>query len=230
MKHPPERSLVITQDSREPHEDAGDHPSAVFRPTVFAPGIKRDMLWAERPRVAVPIERRTLKVGDYSLPGLENAVAIERKSGPDLLSTLFGVAGTNALGEAKHNQDRFRAELERANGFLLFAIVVEVSEGWLFAEAKERFARFGKSFDPFAVLGLLRSFYTDLGTPTLWCGSKGMAELEVGLTLARVWSQATGGAKARDARERSYKVPWLDVLAAPAEGPMPVGQEEPDAS
>src|SRR5262249_35824615 len=94
----------------------------------------------------------------------------------------------------------------------LFAIVVETSTGWLFTEARRRYERWGKSFDPFAVLALLRSFAVDLAVPTIWAGSRGLAELEVGLTLARVWSQATGGKKARDAVKRRYSMPWLGAL------------------
>jgi hypothetical protein len=161
----------------------------------------------------VPTVRAKLDVGDYSLPGLEGMVALERKSGPDLLNTLFG-ENEDGLGEARHNIDRFRAELERAYAarYQLFAIVVEASTGWLFTEAQRRFDAYGKSFDPFAVLGILRGFAVDLGAPTIWCGSRGLAELEVGQTLARVWSQATGGTKARDAAKRGYAPPWLGVL------------------
>lgn len=212
MKHPPERLLIIVQDTREPHADAGDHPDAVFRPRVFPPNIPRDTPIADRPRAPCAIVRQKLDVGDYSLPGLTHAIALERKSGPDLLATLFGGEGVTALGEARKNQDRFRAEFARAKGYALFALVAEVSEGWLFTEARRRFERYGKSFDPFQALALLRSFAVDLGVPTIWTGTKGLAELEVGCTLARVWSQATGGEKARDARTRGMTMPWLDVL------------------
>lgn len=234
MRHPPERPLIIAQDMREPHADAGDHPDAVFRPCIFPPNIPRDTPIADRTRVLCAIVRQKLDVGDYSLPGLTHAIALERKSGPDLLATLFGGEGVTALGEARKNQDRFRAELARARGYALFAIVCEASEGWLFTEARRRFERYGKSFDPFQALALLRSFAVDLGVPTIWTGTKGLAELEVGSTLARVWSQATGGEKARDARTRGMTMPWLDVLrdvgrldvavddAAPA--PQPPGQ------
>lgn len=214
----PDRPLVIVKDSREPDEEANDHPSSVFRPAIFASGIAKGTPYEDRPRLAVPVVRQGLSVGDYSLPGLETTVALERKSGPDLLSTLFGDAGLDSVGEAKHNLDRFRAELERAyvGHYQLFAIVTECSQGWLFTEAKRRQERYGKSFDPFAALGLLRSFAVDLACPTIWCGSKAMAELEVGETLKRVWSQATDGGKAMDARKRGYAIPWLGAVGAEA--------------
>lgn len=224
MKHPPERPCVVAVDTREPAVEAGDHPDAVFRPCVFAPGIPRDMPYADRPRVVLPVERVTLATGDYSLPGMEHVVAIERKSGPDLLHTLFG-EWQDSVGEMRPNLERFRAELERARELALFAIICEASEGWLFSEARRRFDTYGKSFDPFAVLALLRGFAVDLGVPTIWTGSKGLAELEVGSTLARVWSQATGGKDARKARERGYAPPWLGML----EG-QPAPEVEPPAA
>lgn len=225
MKHPPERPLVISQDTREPHADANDHPSAIFRPKTFALAIPRGTPYAEWPRLEVPTVREHLPEGDYSLPGFAGRVAIERKSGPDLLNTLFG--GTeDSVGEARANQDRFRAELERvhAGSYAFFEIVVEESPEWLYYEAGRRFQKYGKAFEPARVLAILRSYKTDLGIPTTWSGGswsvergvwvsgKEDAELEVGQTLARIWSQATGGEKARDARKRGYPIPWLDAV------------------
>lgn len=54
-----------------------------------------------------------LEVGDYSLDGYENEIAIERKSLPDLFHT---------LGQG---HKRFKNELERADKLKYFAIVVE---------------------------------------------------------------------------------------------------------
>lgn len=55
----------------------------------------------------------TLAVGDYSVRGLENAVAIERKS----LSDLIGCLGVG--------RDRFKREIMRGRGLEFFAVVVE---------------------------------------------------------------------------------------------------------
>jgi hypothetical protein len=46
-----------------------------------------------------------------------------------------------------------------------------------------------------------------------------MAELEVGMTLARIHEQATGGAAAKKATKRGYAPPWLNCLS-PAEAAM----------
>jgi len=61
------------------------------------------------------VEIKKLDVGDYSIEGLENNIAIERKSPNDLFGT---------LGKG---HSRFKAELERAKSFDYFAIVVDCS-------------------------------------------------------------------------------------------------------
>lgn len=61
-------------------------------------------------------EPATLPAGDYSLPGFEDRVSIERKSLEDLISCLMG-----------SNRDRFERELSRAQHYDLFCVVVEAS-------------------------------------------------------------------------------------------------------
>jgi ERCC4-type nuclease len=55
----------------------------------------------------------TLKAGDYSLPGYESRVAVERKSKGDFFGTLGG------------GRKRFERELERLAGYDFAAILVE---------------------------------------------------------------------------------------------------------
>jgi DNA excision repair protein ERCC-4 len=64
-------------------------------------------------RLAVPCKRRTLASGDYSLVGFEDRVAVERKSLPDLFST---------LGQGRK---RFEREFERLSEMEFAAIVIE---------------------------------------------------------------------------------------------------------
>lgn len=64
-------------------------------------------------RLVVPIERKGLKSGDYSIVGMEERIAIERKSLQDLYST---------LGQ---DRERFEAEFERLNQLEFAAIVIE---------------------------------------------------------------------------------------------------------
>lgn len=55
----------------------------------------------------------TLQAGDYSIPGLESLVAVERKSLPDLVACLG------------RERARFEYELERLRGHESVAVVVE---------------------------------------------------------------------------------------------------------
>lgn len=55
----------------------------------------------------------TLTAGDYSIPGLESLVAVERKRLPDLVACLG------------RERERFEHELERLRGYEAAAVVVE---------------------------------------------------------------------------------------------------------
>ena len=59
-----------------------------------------------------------LPVGDYSLPGFQDRISIERKSLEDLIACLMG-----------DNRDRFERELAKARHFDLFAVVNELWAG-----------------------------------------------------------------------------------------------------
>ncbi|MGO9174674.1 MAG: ERCC4 domain-containing protein [Desulfobaccales bacterium] len=61
-------------------------------------------------------ETATLPVGDYSLPGFQDRVSIERKSLEDLIGCLMN-----------SNRDRFERELARGHCYELFAVVVEAN-------------------------------------------------------------------------------------------------------
>jgi ERCC4-type nuclease len=61
-------------------------------------------------------ERATLPAGDYSLPGFEDRVAIERKELNDLIACLMN-----------GNRERFERELGKLRYYELAAVVVEAS-------------------------------------------------------------------------------------------------------
>ncbi len=61
----------------------------------------------------VEIERAALPAGDYSLPGFEAEVAIERKELGDLMQCLT------------HERDRFTRELERLRSYPSAALLIE---------------------------------------------------------------------------------------------------------
>lgn len=206
---------ICIKDTREPDMDAGDAEDAVFSPCIFAPGQPRDLPFADRRRIALPYERRGLSEGDYAPKGLEGVVGIERKSGLDMLATCFGDSGLDSCGEQMANLDRFREEMRRvcAARYELFIIVSEESRGWYFTEAKRRWQRYGKAFDPFRLFDIIDSFLVDCGVPTLWCGSRGLAEVDVGRILVRAAGWAEGG-KSWDSKaaERGYAPPWARVV------------------
>lgn len=75
-------------------------------------GMRCDSRQKYRPLV-VPTETYTLHTGDYSVYGLHDSIAIERKSLSDLFSTVT------------MDRERFIRELERLNRMVYSAVVIE---------------------------------------------------------------------------------------------------------
>ena len=73
----------------------------------------RDQIPFALARYGVATELATLPVGDYSLSGFEDRVAIERNALEDLISCLMGA-----------NRERFERELFRGRHYDRFAVVV----------------------------------------------------------------------------------------------------------
>lgn len=101
----------------------------------------------------------TLNTGDYSLAGLEDRVAVERKSLDDLLGCLVG-----------DGRERFERELARARGLDAFAVVVEAS----FQDMAE--GRYRSRMKPHAALQSVLAFQVRYGVPFVWAGSRSGAE------------------------------------------------------
>lgn len=112
--------------------------------------------------------RATLPTGDYSLLGLEDRVAIERKSLDDLVSCLMG-----------SNRERFQRELERASELEMFAVVTEAS--W---EDLSR-GRYRPQMRPVAALQSICSWMAQFGFPFLFPGSRRAAEYITHSLLAK---------------------------------------------
>ncbi len=68
----------------------------------------------------VEVVRTGLKTGDYTIEGFEDVFAVERKSLNDLANTLGG------------GRDRFEKELERAEAFEKFVVVIEAEKSMLY--------------------------------------------------------------------------------------------------
>jgi DNA excision repair protein ERCC-4 len=105
----------------------------------------------------VETRRGTLAVGDYSLRGLEDEVAIERKSLNDLLGSITG------------GRERFIKELRQLRAFRFAAIVVEA--GWDDVLLK----RYPQNVAPNAVIGSLAAFAIKYGVVPILAGDRGAA-------------------------------------------------------
>jgi len=101
----------------------------------------------------------TLTTGDYSFGGLEDRVAVERKSLDDLLGCLTG-----------DSQDRFERELARARGLDAFCVVVDTS----FQNMAE--GHYRSRMKPHAALQSVLAFQVRYGVPFTWCGNRVGAE------------------------------------------------------
>ena len=109
-------------------------------------------------RYDVQIQQGTLTVGDYSLRGLEDKVAVERKSLPDLVQCLG------------RERERFERELLRGAALDAFAVVVEGSWSDLAN------GNFRSQLNPHAACQSVLAFMARYRVPFLFAGSRTAAE------------------------------------------------------
>ena len=102
----------------------------------------------------VQIERGTLETGDLALKGLEDTVAVERKTASDFLGVIGG------------NRERFERELKRSRHIGHFAIIVEGSMQAILQNAR--------GTHPNAVIGTITA-WTRRYCPILFCDSTQLA-------------------------------------------------------
>jgi ERCC4-type nuclease len=107
----------------------------------------------------VETEQAALPAGDYSLPGFEDKVAIERKELNDLIGCLKG-----------SDRDRFERELNRTRHYDLFCVVVEST---LEDVAK---GRYRSEMKPQAALQSIFAFQVRYRVPFIWAGNRAAAE------------------------------------------------------
>jgi ERCC4-type nuclease len=99
-------------------------------------------------------ERRALQAGDYSVGGLEDQVAVERKTLDDFVSTLI------------HRRRRFREELRKLSQYRAACVVVE-------AELLDVLGkRYRGETRTAAVVGSTLSILLDFGVPVVFCGNR----------------------------------------------------------
>ena len=104
------------------------------------------------------LEKGALDTGDYSLAGLTDRVAVERKSLPDLVACLG------------RERERFERELRRAAALDAFLVVVEA--GWPELAA----GRYRSALSPHAACQSVSAFMARHRAPFLFAGPRPMAE------------------------------------------------------
>ena len=109
----------------------------------------------------VQIQSGTLNIGDYSLRGLEDKVAVERKSLPDLVQCLG------------RERERFERELQRGMALDAFTVVVEASWSDLAS------GNFRSRINPHAACQSVLAFMARYRMPFLFAGSRPAAEYSV---------------------------------------------------
>lgn len=109
----------------------------------------------------VTITRDVLYIGDYSILGCQNEIAIERKSLSDLL---------NCLGR---DRDRFVRQLQRGRGLDSYCVVVEAS--WIDLAQ----GNYSAKIHPHAACQSICSFTARMGIPFMFAGSRKSAEYVV---------------------------------------------------
>ena len=112
----------------------------------------------EHERYDVQIQPGTLTVGDYSLAGLQDKVAVERKSLPDLVQCLG------------RERERFERELLRGAALDAFAVVIEA--GWTDLSG----GHFRSQLNPHAACQSVLAFMARYRVPFLFAGSRPAAE------------------------------------------------------
>lgn len=122
------------------------------------------------PRLAVAV-RRALPAGDYSLAGLENQVAVERKSLDDFVSTVI------------HARARFKRELQKLARYRAACVVVEAGV----TDILQR--RYRSGAHPNAILGSALSIIIDYRIPVCFCGNRQAARYFTQSFLLSAWKR-----------------------------------------
>lgn len=146
---------VVVCDTRE------QSPFAFTTPIKIAPNHHRKLV----------VERGTLKSGDYSIVGLTDQVAVERKS----LTDLYGTLG--------RGRNRFEAELTRLQTLTFSAVVIEAELSTALNSPPPR-----SRLSPFSVLQTWLSWSIRYPrTHWFWCPGRLGAEAVTAWLLERFW-------------------------------------------
>jgi DNA excision repair protein ERCC-4 len=122
-------------------------------PVRFIVDTREQEEYSFDPRLVTAV-RRALPAGDYSIEGLEDRVAVERKTLDDFVSTVI------------HSRARFREELRKLAGYRAACVVVEA--GLIDVLQK----RYRGGAHPNAVLGNALSLILDYRVPVFFCTTR----------------------------------------------------------
>jgi hypothetical protein len=132
-----------------------------------------------RRKIVVPVETNHLKSGDYSIGGLEDQVAIERKSKADLFGTLGG------------GRERFVRELERLNAMKWACVIVESEWSGVLLEPPTH-----SNLPPYSVYQSVKAFQQRYpNVHWSFMPHRRMAMLDCFWSLWRFWSDLEEGKK-----------------------------------
>ena len=125
------------------------------RPTIIIDSREQDF-YSFDPKV-VQADRAALPAGDYSLVGLADRVAVERKSLDDFVSTVI------------HNRSRFSRELEKLRVMDFGCVVVEAGLDDVLR------GDYRGGAHPHSVFGAAVSIIADCGVPVFFCSNRQIA-------------------------------------------------------
>jgi DNA excision repair protein ERCC-4 len=116
----------------------------------------------------VDLETAALPTGDYSLPGFQDRVSIERKELNDLIGCLMN-----------GNRERFEKELYRGSSYDVFVVVIEGS----MADVAE--GGYRSAMKPHAAMQSIIALGVRYRVPFVWCGTRAAAEYFTFWTLQK---------------------------------------------
>ncbi len=97
---------------------------------------------------------KALPAGDYSLAGMEDRVAVERKSLADFVTTVI------------RGRNRFHRELQKLAAFEAACVVVECN----FRDLVD--GRYRSDAHPHAIIATVASIVVDFGVPVFFCSDR----------------------------------------------------------
>jgi DNA excision repair protein ERCC-4 len=122
-------------------------------PVTFVIDTREQEPLGFNPQLVRPV-RRALPAGDYSVEGLEQTVAVERKTLDDFVGTVIRA------------RERFYRELHRLSDYARACVVVEASLEDLLA------GHYRGGAHPQALLGTALAITVDFGIPVFFCSNR----------------------------------------------------------